>query len=209
MCNQFQQGMDLTEVSVHFEADVAAMRMMLNAEQEQHAATCHPLRAHLFPKYPTITILPGRQVELLSWGFKHPTLDKVVNNARCETVDRSPLFRAAFKGKRCLIPATGFIEFSPQKRKYLITVAEGGLFAFAGLYRPGEVTMLTCGPNPFMERIHNRMPVILHKRDYDRWLTEGGKDLLTPYAGELKAIVLAESRVKQHRGPMFEQPGLF
>ena len=50
-------------------------------------------------------------------------------------------------------------------------------------------TIITTDPNELMESIHNRMPVILHERDYERWLTPGDPthlpvNLLRPYPAE-------------------------
>ena len=79
-----------------------------------------------------------------------------------------------------------------------------GRFAIAGLFRPGEMTMLTCGPNAFMEPFHHRMPVIVGRGDYDRWLTEGGTELLVPYGGEMTGTVIAEpKRAAFRQGELF------
>jgi hypothetical protein len=54
-------------------------------------------------------------------------------------------------------------------------------------------TIITTKPNELTATVHNRMPVILHREDYDEWLMRvDGEDppasLLRPYpAGEMKA----------------------
>ena len=54
-------------------------------------------------------------------------------------------------------------------------------------------TIITTDPNELLEPIHNRMPVILHRRDYERWMESGEPshppvDLLKPFpAEEMKA----------------------
>jgi putative SOS response-associated peptidase YedK len=189
MCFEYQSPEDLEAMRLHFEM-----------EEAKYLAE---FKLHLFPKYAAPVILPGRKLEVLQWGFQHPTLNKVVFNARAETAAKNPLFRGAVKNARCLLPTTGFFEHDAQRRKYLITLPEP-IFAFAGLYRRGECTMLTCAPNAVMERIHNRMPVILQKRDYDRWLIDGDASLLGPYRGELKTTVVAEPKQ-----PAFRQGDLF
>jgi putative SOS response-associated peptidase YedK len=50
-------------------------------------------------------------------------------------------------------------------------------------------TVITIDPNELMEPIHNRMPVILQRQDYERWLAPGDPaqlpvDLLRPYPAE-------------------------
>ena len=89
------------------------------------------------------------------------------------------------------------------KQPYVIGLKDGSMFAFAGLldsWKDKETgkaletyTVITTDPNDLMEPIHNRMPVILHRQDYDRWLAVADPaqmplDLLRPYpAKEMKA----------------------
>lgn len=179
MCNQYQQPIDPNEIGPHFEADVAAMKLYLEKAS---------LRAQVYPRYAAVAVTSERKAEVLSWGFSMGDKKQIFNNAKAETVDTLPLFKGAFAKRRCLIPGQCFVEHDRHKQKYVITLPDTPLFAFAGIWRKGEVTMLTCAPNVFMERIHNRMPVIVRKAEYDRWLIEGGKDLLVPYPGEMNAV---------------------
>jgi putative SOS response-associated peptidase YedK len=66
------------------------------------------------------------------------------------------------------------------KQPYFIHRTDDKPFAFAGLWETWRdkttgqklrtYTILTTDPNELMEPIHNRMPVILHRRDYERWM---------------------------------------
>ena len=56
--------------------------------------------------------------------------------------------------------------------------------------------MLMTDANPFIERFHDRMPVILHKRDFDEWLNEPAKELLMLYTGDIIATAVSEPSVK-------------
>jgi len=123
-------------------------------------------------------------------------------NARAEEAASKPAFREAFKKRRCLVPADYFYEWKrldvKSKRPFAIGLKTGKPHAFAGLWeswRPkdGETletfTILTTDPNEILEPIHNRMPVILEPKDYDRWLDAGDPakppvDLLRPYPAE-------------------------
>ncbi|PJF25601.1 MAG: hypothetical protein CUN53_11945, partial [Phototrophicales bacterium] len=90
--------------------------------------------------------------------------------------------RAAFRRRRCLIPATGFYEWQARengKTPMFIHLKNAPVFAFAGLWEiwhspQGDevrsVTILTIEANSFMRSIHDRMPVILHPTDYKIWL---------------------------------------
>jgi len=120
------------------------------------------------------------------WGLiprwaKDPAIAYKTINARGESVAAKPAFRAAFRQRRCLVPASGFYEWKVQdggKQPYLIRPRGGGLLSFAGLWEiwagpEGEVrsfTIITTEPNELMATLHNRMPVILHPSDYARWL---------------------------------------
>ena len=121
------------------------------------------------------------------WGLiPHWAKDKAIGyktiNARGESVATRPAFRAAFRSRRCLVPATGFYEWKTLpggKQPYLIRLKSGGLFALAGLWESwngpeGELrsfSLITTAPNELMARIHDRMPVILPRAHYARWLS--------------------------------------
>ena len=119
-----------------------------------------------------------------SWA-KDPSMGARMINARSETVSEKPSFRAAFRRRRCLIPAPGFYEcqkLGKAKQPYFIGMADDQPFALAGLWEYWEgsdgsalesCTILTTTPNELMEPIHNRMPVILEPNDYDQWLGTG------------------------------------
>ncbi|MCO5212049.1 MAG: SOS response-associated peptidase [Caldilinea sp.] len=132
-----------------------------------------------------------REWALTVWGLipswsKDPSIGARMINARAETVDEKPSFRAAFKRRRCIIPASGFYEWrktNGAKQPYYITSATGDILGFAGLWEQwsgpdGEelesCTILTTEPNEAVSRLHNRMPVILAPEDYDEWLGKPG-----------------------------------
>ncbi len=109
-----------------------------------------------------------------------------------------PAYRAAFRRRRCLIPADGFYQWraADGKQPYRFTLRDGGVFAFAGLWEhwqgpAGEVlescTILVTDANELVRQVHERMPVILDPADYDLWLDPGITEpealrpLLAPY----------------------------
>jgi len=114
-------------------------------------------------------------------------------NARAEDIEQKAMFRSAVKKSRCLIPATGFFEWTGEKtarKPWFISAVDGKPLTFAGLYETwkdresGEeiksCTIITCAANDFMARIHSRMPVILDQTDWQSWLSEPRTDLLKP-----------------------------
>ena len=129
----------------------------------------------------------GRRLDFLRWGLvpswaKDDAMGARMINARDETVAEKPSFRAAFRQRRCLVPADGFYEWrGPKgaKQPYRILAPGGGLFAFAGLWEPWEkggaealetFTIITTEANAKLAQVHHRMPVILDAADFERWL---------------------------------------
>jgi len=122
-----------------------------------------------------------------SWAKDAKSAYKTIN-ARAETVDKSPAFRAAFKKRRCLVPVDGFYEwFGPKndRQPYWFHRPDGSVFCFAGLYElwypEGQepqltFTVITTDANAYTARIHDRMPVILDDEAQDAWLFPGEDD---------------------------------
>ena len=131
-----------------------------------------------------------RQLHMFRWGLlpawvKDPTNYNKPINARSETVTEKPSFRAAFRYRRCLIPADGFYEWrkaprtKSKKQPYFFSLQDRTPLAFAGLFEEWEspagefiesCTILTTTPNELVAPIHDRMPVILDPQDYALWL---------------------------------------
>lgn len=120
-----------------------------------------------------------------SWA-DDPAIGNRLINARSETAAEKPSFRSAIKQRRCLVPVDGFYEWQATGKKtkqpHLIRLKDGQPFALAGLWErwtapDGELvesfTILTTDANAMMQPIHDRMPVILSREDYDRWLDAG------------------------------------
>lgn len=129
-----------------------------------------------------------RRLVLLRWGLiphwaDDPKIAFRTINARAETAATSPAFRAAFRARRCLIPASGFYEWDRKggtKEPFAIARADGAPLALAGLWEHWEgdagrsviesCTILTIAANPDLEKLHDRMPVLLEPDDFDLWL---------------------------------------
>jgi putative SOS response-associated peptidase YedK len=121
----------------------------------------------------------GYEIKPVRWGLipiwaKDEKIGAKTINARTETVATKPAFRAAFKKRRCLVPASGYFEWRVEeggKQPYFIHDPVGHLLMFAGLWevwRPGEgedwvktFTIVTGEPGKVSGDIHDRQPVIL------------------------------------------------
>jgi putative SOS response-associated peptidase YedK len=142
----------------------------------------HKTSSEIFPGTDILAINNRHRAEDLWWTIEDRTWEgKAVKtiNARCETVDRVPMFSRAFLEDRVLIPATGFYEWDAARRKHLFTFDEP-IVAFAGLARECEIkgepkrcgVILTTEANDIVRPFHpkGRMPVVLHQADYEKWL---------------------------------------
>jgi putative SOS response-associated peptidase YedK len=120
---------------------------------------------------------------LIPHWAKDPKMGLHCLNARSETVAEKPAFRDALRKRRCLVVADGFYEWNRAGKKkipFLFRNSDRRPFAFAGLYDTWKApsgndmktfTIITTEANALLAAIHDRMPVILDKKDYDTWLS--------------------------------------
>lgn len=182
-----------------------AMRRMFNFDD----------RPNLQPRYnlaptqmaPVVRERDGRRrLDMLRWGLlpkwsKDASGAAKMINARSETIAEKPAYREAFRTRRCLVPADGFFEWQIRgktKQPYRVCLADGGGFAFAGLWEawsdPNDggaivetYTVATIVAAASIAHIHHRMPVILEPGDHQAWLggdPEEALGLLKPLADE-------------------------
>ena len=119
-------------------------------------------------------------------------------NARSETINESNSFKGSFRHHRCLVPMSGYYEWSGpkgSKQPFAISLKNRRWFCCAGLFSRVMIegseldtfTILTCPPNDATAGIHSRMPVIVYPQDYERWMQDDYKqvyDLLKPNPAE-------------------------
>lgn len=129
-----------------------------------------------------------RRVHALQWGLipfwaKDPTIGRKLMNARLDSVATKPAFREAWQRRRCLIPASGFYEWSEprggRKRPHFIRPVGEPLFALAGLWErwrtpTGEkldtCVIVTTDANAQLMQIHDRMPLLIPRDAQALWL---------------------------------------
>lgn len=163
------------------------------------------------------------KLDALRWGLipswsKDAAIGARLINARSETADSKPSFRSAFKSRRCIAPASGFYEWKKtggtRKQPYWVHLESDRPMAFAGLWeswtdevgKPLETfTILTTDPNDTMRTLHDRMPALLDRDDFDAWLNLDESDvsrlksILHPWRGELLALTPVGTRVNNVR----------
>ena len=129
-----------------------------------------------------------RSLDALQWGLipfwaKDATIGRKLVNARLDSVAAKPAYREAWQRRRCLIPASGFYEWSePQggrKRPYFIRPSSEPLLALAGLWErwrtPAGEKLETCvivttDANVQLAKIHDRMPLLIPRDAQALWL---------------------------------------
>lgn len=203
MCGRFSLGLSAATLASHFNAQaILAWSPRYNLAPSQQVPTVVQPAAGL------------RELCGMRWGLipswaKDPTIGSRLINARAETVGEKPAFRAAFRERRCLIPADGFYEWAGagrRKQPWCIRRSDGAPFAFAGLWErwsppAGEpvdtCTILTTTPNALMAPIHHRMPAILDPQAYAPWLDPDLRDpgRLLPLLGPAPSEELTAYRV--------------
>jgi len=140
---------------------------------------------------PIIIKEDNRDIKLMNWGFLPPWGKDVTDkfrpiNAKVETIDQKNTFRSALVKQRCIVPANGFYEWEKTdngKQPWYFHPKHNDYFAFAGIFSiwkgHGEddpfysYTILTRQANALVNRVHERMPLILNPIQEEIWLSEG------------------------------------
>lgn len=178
--------------------------------------------AFSYPKSPVITNEIPHSISMFNWGLIPPSstdenIKRFTLNARIETIDKKKSF-VDCRNNRCLVIADGFYEWKhiikggkEFKEKYLISLPDNSLFAFAGLFSlwndplsgfiKKTFTIITTEADEFMAGIHNvkkRMPVILKAEDEEKWLKlYEFQNFALPYHRELVAVLCPSENKKR------------
>lgn len=215
MCGRFTSKTKPAEIAETFDVDEVSETAM-KSEPSYNVA-------------PTQQILvvsehhDSRRLETMKWGLvpffaKDASGGARMINARAEAVVDKPAFRRAFEKRRCLIPVDGFYEWKPrpgEKRKqpWYFTSRNGAPLALGGLWEiwhdpnlPDDApplftcTIITTEANKDAADVHDRMPLILQHKDWNKWLdVEHAKPvdvrslLKQPKAGVLTSFEVSDS----------------
>jgi putative SOS response-associated peptidase YedK len=148
-----------------------------------------------------------RRLDVLQWGLvpfwaKDAAIGRRLINARLESLAAKPAFREAWSRRRCLIPASGFYEWSEprggRKRPYFIRAVDEPLLALAGLWErwrtPAGEKLETCvivtvDANDTVKPIHDRMPLLVPRHAHALWLdAHGSADAAAALVHEAPAL---------------------
>ena len=170
----------------------------------------------------------GRKLESLRWGFV-PNWYREVNggplliNARSETIAKKPAFSNASRARRCLIPCSGFYEWSKDlegnKIPWFISRNDNASMVFGGVWQEwsdesGKIktcAIVTTASNSNLSKIHHRLPLVLERSDWGLWLGEeghGASVLMKPTDDETLRAYRVSKNINSNRssGPDLMSP---
>lgn len=168
-----------------------------------------------------------RQLVPMRWGFlpqwyTAETAGPLLINARAETIAQKPAFAAACRKRRCLVPATGFYEWTKAgdgaRLPWYIRRSDAAPLAFAAIWQSWGAAdpvktcaIVTTAANEALSAIHHRMPLILEPQDWGRWLGEDGPGaarLMQPGAAGVLDFHRVDPAVNSNRasGPELIEP---
>jgi putative SOS response-associated peptidase YedK len=134
------------------------------------------------------------KLKVMKWGIRSkiydpsrlpkgldPNIEKDIFNSKIETLSKSARWKKLFSNSRCLFPMTAFYEWIPGNGKKIpqrINLKKEKIFFSAGIFMEKDIkgeessSIITCEPNTFMKKVHNRMPAIITPKDTDRFLSD-------------------------------------
>ncbi|MEJ5217614.1 SOS response-associated peptidase [Cognatishimia sp. D5M38] len=167
-----------------------------------------------------------RKLVTMRWGFlphwyKSPTEGPLLINARAETIAEKPAFREACRARRCLIPISGFYEWTKDEagKRWPWYIQGPQTLALAGVWQdwgPDDARQRTCAvvtikANETMSQVHHRMPVVIDQEDWGLWLGEegfGAAPLMKAADEDLLSFYQVDPKVNSNRaqGPELIEP---
>ncbi len=119
-----------------------------------------PPRFNIAPSQPLLVIKEPRKLDVLTWGPKFV-------NAKVETATVRP-------ENRCLVVIDGFYEWrNGDRQPFYFHRKDKKPFAVGGVTRSSEAAcaIVTCPATEGIVDLHSRMPLVLEKADWERWLS--------------------------------------
>ena len=149
----------------------------------------------------------------LTWGLiprdadTRPDIQPM--NARAETIADKPMFRDAWRKRRCVVRIDAFQQKDAKGKLHTITRADGEPLAIAAIWENWQnpetgrwertFATITVPANADVAPVHDRIPLVLEKKDLERWLgdEEDPRDLLKPSADDVLQVVATSKRPRR------------
>jgi putative SOS response-associated peptidase YedK len=159
---------------------------------------------------------------LIPHGCEDPKGGRKPINAKCETADTLPTFREAYRKRRCILPVEGFFEWKAiegqsAKQPYAVAMKSGEPFGIAGIWENWKepksrewirtFAIITTAANELVAQIHDRMPLILARADFARWLSDepDPREVMRPFFGRADGVWPISTRVNR---PENDEPSI-
>ena len=156
----------------------------------------------IYPTNPALTLSLDHGIltaSVHSFGYKSESMNRLLINARAETVSEKPMFRQAFRHSRCLVPASLFYEWDAAKEKISFFKKDQPVLYLAAILKEDSFIILTTEANSSVSKYHHRMPLVVRQDQIDHWLSD-----------EKKALqILRETPQNLDHAFEFEQNSLF
>jgi putative SOS response-associated peptidase YedK len=171
MCGRYYISIDeqeLRDIAREVEANLNGRYTQLSIKTE----------GEIFPSDTVLVQIGPNEYLPMKWGFSGFD-GKLVINARSETAAEKGMFREAMAYRRCLIPASGYYEWTHgtgKKTKYQFYLPGQPIY-LAGCWRLEKdeplprFVILTRDAVGDLEKIHTRMPVIIPAYLRKMWLS--------------------------------------
>lgn len=175
MCGRYFFDLDSEELSALYK------KIQEQARREEKLAE-KIASGEVYPTNHVITIGGNKEnkpvAAVTKWGFTGFRKGQLLINARSESVEQKKPFAKPFQDNRCVFPMTCFYEWDQDKNKYLFT--KGNVMYVAGFYRihhssegiETESIIMTTDSNSSVSKIHDRMPLIIEKKDIGSWIAD-------------------------------------
>ena len=213
MCGRYTLFSDASTIEAHYNSPFKPDTSEYNPSWNIAPGSQNPVMLLGKAREPGITFM--------KWGLvpafaDDPQIGYKMINARSETIDEKPSFQKPFQRKRCPIPTNGFYEWKQlpggkTKLPFFIHLLNEDLFSLAGIFehwKSGDkelftYSIITTEANAMLQPLHERMPVILDKSEYDFWLdpmnndVEGLKKMMNPYPAEEMRVFRIDDAVNK------------
>ncbi len=173
-----------------------AQKLKLADDMMRHLGKPLTMSREMRPTDVTAVLAPNKEGRVavfpMIWGFSHEANDAPIVNCRLETASQKEMWKDSWFRRRCVIPCSWYFEWehfrSPDGKrskvgdKYLIQPKDSHTTMLAGLYRFEErnglqvpvFSVLTRDAIGELRGIHERMPMILQRKDIGEWIKLNG-----------------------------------
>lgn len=209
MCGRYENAADDEELRKEFEKHVGVLDISYNIDEilkTENIAPTNRVKVITFDKESNVF-----RLKVIKWGIKSkvfdpsrqakgkdPFIEKDIFNSKIETIaKKGSKWKKYFTENRCIFPMTAFYEWTGEKGSKVpqrISISRTPVFFAGGIISEGtdkaeSASIITCGPNSFIQPIHTRMPVLFKTEDAGKFLEakeDAAIDMSCPLGDNIK-----------------------